>query len=64
MRSGIIWTTSVAHAGNNMTLSLLTGVFLSGTLGATALTAVMGRCRAADRAGTPTQTRIAAHSEH
>ena len=77
MRSGSIWTTSVAHAGNNMTLSLLTGALLSGTLGATALTAVMtapmavvagwillsGRYRAADRAGAPAEARMAAHSE-
>ena len=41
LRSGSIWTTSVAHAGNNMTLSLLTGAFLGGTLAATALTAIM-----------------------
>jgi membrane protease YdiL (CAAX protease family) len=27
-RSGTIWTTSVAHAGNNMVLSLLTGILL------------------------------------
>ncbi|GAB3430100.1 CPBP family glutamic-type intramembrane protease [Flindersiella endophytica] len=27
-RSGSIWTTSVAHAGNNMVLSLLTGILL------------------------------------
>jgi membrane protease YdiL (CAAX protease family) len=40
LRSGSIWTTSVAHAGNNMTLSLLTGALLSGSLGTTALTAI------------------------
>jgi hypothetical protein len=27
-KSGTIWTTSVAHAGNNMVLSLLTGILL------------------------------------
>ncbi|MFB9833610.1 CPBP family intramembrane glutamic endopeptidase [Actinoallomurus acaciae] len=41
LRSGSIWTTSVAHAGNNMTLSLLTGTLLGDAYGATAVTAVM-----------------------
>jgi membrane protease YdiL (CAAX protease family) len=40
LRSGSIWTASVAHAGNNMTLSLLTGLLL-GTFDAAALTAIM-----------------------
>jgi CAAX protease family protein len=37
MRSGSIWTTSVAHAGNNMVLSLLVGTLLAeGALAVTA----------------------------
>lgn len=40
MRGGSIWPTSVAHAGNNMTLSLLTGTLLAGT-GSTTVTAIM-----------------------
>jgi CAAX protease family protein len=40
LRSGSIWTTSVAHAGNNMTLSFLTGTLLGNTVSATALTAI------------------------
>lgn len=39
MRSGSIWTTSVAHAGNNMVLSLLVGTLLGE--GALAVTAFM-----------------------
>ena len=39
MRSGSIWTTSVAHAGNNMVLSLLVGTLLGE--GAIAVTALM-----------------------
>jgi uncharacterized protein len=38
MRSGSIWTTSVAHAGNNMTLSLLTGALLGNAVGAITVT--------------------------
>ncbi|WP_406076772.1 CPBP family intramembrane glutamic endopeptidase [Micromonospora sp. NBC_00858] len=41
LRSGSIWTTSVAHAGNNMTLSLLTGTLLGEGSDATATTMVM-----------------------
>ncbi len=41
LRSGSIWTTSVAHAGNNMTLSLLTGTLLGETSDATVSTMVM-----------------------
>lgn len=41
LRSGSIWTTSVAHAGNNMTLSLLTGTLLGDSYGATAVTAII-----------------------
>ncbi|MGW5361026.1 CPBP family intramembrane glutamic endopeptidase [Actinopolymorpha pittospori] len=41
LRSGSIWTTSVAHAGNNMTLSLLTGMMWGANTGATAGIALM-----------------------
>ncbi len=41
LRSGSIWTTSVAHAGNNMTLSFLTGIVLGGTIDATVNIAIM-----------------------
>jgi CAAX protease family protein len=40
LRSGSIWTTSVAHAGNNMTLSFLTGLLLGEKTSATTLTAI------------------------
>jgi hypothetical protein len=42
LRSGSIWTASLAHAGNNMVLSLLTGALLTGAhgLGQTAVTAL------------------------
>ncbi|GAB3965642.1 CPBP family intramembrane metalloprotease [Actinoallomurus acanthiterrae] len=41
-RSGGVWAPSLAHAGNNMVLSLLTGQLLSADgLGATASTAIM-----------------------
>jgi hypothetical protein len=40
LHSGSIWTTSIAHAGNNMTLSFLTGMLLGNTVSVTALTAI------------------------
>ncbi|MEU7610609.1 CPBP family intramembrane glutamic endopeptidase [Micromonospora sp. NPDC049204] len=41
LRSGSIWTTSVAHAGNNMTLSLLTGTLLGEASNVIAVTVLM-----------------------
>jgi membrane protease YdiL (CAAX protease family) len=41
LHSGSIWTTSVAHAGNNMTLSLLTGTLLGETSDAIATIMLM-----------------------
>ncbi|MCO6010242.1 hypothetical protein NE236_35290 [Actinoallomurus purpureus] len=41
-RSGSVWAPSLAHAGNNMVLSLLTGQLLSHSgLGVTATTLIM-----------------------
>jgi membrane protease YdiL (CAAX protease family) len=41
IRGGTVWPASVAHAGNNMVLSLLTGFALAGSADATATTALM-----------------------
>ncbi|MEU6265272.1 CPBP family intramembrane glutamic endopeptidase [Saccharopolyspora shandongensis] len=41
IRSGTIWTASLAHGGNNLVLSLLTGLALEGSVGAEVTTVVM-----------------------
>jgi membrane protease YdiL (CAAX protease family) len=41
IRSGTVWTASLAHAGNNMVLSLITGFALAGSADATTTTALM-----------------------
>lgn len=40
-KSGTIWTTSIAHAGNNMVLSLLTGILLQDAGGLNVVTVML-----------------------
>ncbi|MBL1077287.1 CPBP family intramembrane metalloprotease [Nocardia sp. 2] len=42
LRSGSIWTASLAHAGNNMVLSLLIGELMAERVGDTMVTALLG----------------------